>query len=1304
MSKSYFDVTSNPIYSEFINLSRYARYRDDLGRREVWPETVARYFDFFDGHIEKHHPKSVEEYRKIRKELESSVFNLKTMPSMRALMTAGKALELDNMAGFNPVTGDTRVVTRELGNINISELEGKEYTVLNKNGEWTSATFKSYGSQHVRKITLRLDSTTKTVQATYNHRWVLEDGRVKASYELVEGDRIAFVSAPKPEPDADYILGVRHGLVYGDGTALTSCERVTGYRIRLYGNNKELLQFFDGYPVIYPDSANGDPIVMMHDGFAQTHALKEVPDASETESYLLGFMRGLIAASDSVVKMGRVSLYVSAEAALWIKNHGERLGFTVQRIGTRSSNTSSGKKHSYVVHLSRSSVVAEDFLCSWQKSKFESWDSPHYVVTSATDGGLGRVYCAEVPDTNTFVLEGGLVTGNCSYLPIDDPRCFDELMYILLCGTGVGFSVEERYVNRLPVVSEEFHHTETPIVVSDSKIGWASALREMISLLYAGRIPSWDMSRVRPAGARLKTFGGRSSGPEPLKALFHFTVELFCKAAGRRLTTLESHDLVCKIADVVVVGGVRRSALISLTDVNDDRMRVAKSGQWWIENPQRALANISATYNEKPSFELMLKELVALYESRSGERGIFSRYASQKQAEKNGRRESDHEYGTNPCLTADMLLLTDRGLQSIGALASRHEPFMIYNGNREYRPSVAWRTGVKPVYEVTLSNGLSFKATADHRVEVCRKQHPSQDCDTETMESRVDALAVGTRMKTFVGNGQWHGEVPCDFTEAIMAGLFHGAGYVSDVDPDSICVVIEDDVEEVEAALHYVYGSHVRKTTYADGAVVYTIMGIRARLESLGLSFDPFSQRQFPRAVLTWSSDMVRGFVRGVYSATGSSIPEQNRITLRTTCKPFIDDMQRLMVALGFSAFTTTSGEGCVLDVVGYDDYERFRHEIGFLQLHECAMPANGSGPSKAPRSAEVVSVAYVGEEEVFDFHESDTHWGWVNGLKIHNCSEIILRPMETCNLSEVVIRPNDTLKQLKDKVRTATILGTLQSTLTRFRYVRKAWQRNGEEERLLGVSLTGIMDHPVLNGSRTWDGTESTGPDNDILKQALKELKQVAIDTNKQWAQQLGINQSVAITCVKPSGTVSQLCDTSSGIHPRYSKYYLRSVRCDTRDPIAQFMIDRGFIYELARSNPNTYVFYFPVKSPDHTVTSEQVGAIQQLELWRTYQEHWCEHKPSMTCYYRDHEFLDVASWVWKGFDRISGVSFLPHTDHTYEQAPYIEISKETYEEYLDKQPDPATIDWTELGQYEFEDNTTGQQELACSAGSCEI
>lgn len=556
-------------------------------------------------------------------------------------------------------------------------------------------------------------------------------------------------------------------------------------------------------------------------------------------------------------------------------------------------------------------------------------------------------------------LERDNIAGyNCSYVAIDDPRAFDEICFVLMNGTGVGYSVERQAISKLPIVAERFYDTDTVIKVADSKQGWASSLRQLISLLYQGLTPKWDVSGVRPAGARLKTFGGRASGPSPLVDLFKFTVQLFNKAAGRKLTSVECSDLVCKIAQVVVVGGVRRSALICLSNLTDERMRNYKSGQWWVDDGQRALANISAAYTERPDIGIFLKEWTALYESKSGERGIFNRVAADKAALATGRREVGHAWGTNPC-------------------------------------------------------------------------------------------------------------------------------------------------------------------------------------------------------------------------------------------------------------------------------------------------------------------------------------------------GEIILRPNEFCNLSECVVRRGDSFEDLKRKVRVAAILGTFQSSLTDFKYLRKQWADNCKEERLLGVSLTGIMDHPVLSGNQQYFEEDTID-----LDFALRELRELAIETNIEWAEKLCISPSVAITTIKPSGTVSQLVDSASGIHPRYSKYYVRTVRADVKDPLATFLKEQGVPCETDVTNSSNLVFGFPVRSPDGAVLRNDISALEQLEHYLVYKNNWCEHNPSITVYVREHEWLAVGAWVYQHLDEVGGISFLPHSDHVYQQAPYQEVSPDLFFKLEQQFP---VIQWDKFNAYEGDDSTIVTGELACVGGACE-
>lgn len=790
---------------------------------------------------------------------------------------------------------------------------------------------------------------------------------------------------------------------------------------------------------------------------------------------------------------------------------------------------------------------------------------------------------------------------NCSYLAIDHPRAFDEMMYVLMCGTGVGFSVERQHIASLPEVSEEFHDTDTVIRVADSKIGWASAFRELISLLYAGKVPQWDMSAVRSAGSPLKTFGGRASGPDPLEDLFRFSSAVFRGAAGRRLNSLECHDLCCKIADIVVVGGVRRSALISLSNLTDDRIRRCKQGEWWMASPHRALANNSASYTEKPDFAAFLNEWQEMYKSKAGERGIFSRVASQKQAAKNGRRDSKREFGTNPCLHPDSLVETIHGQVKIKDIT---EPTMVYSMSNEgklvIKPcSASWISKRSAdTLNITISSGKVVRCTPDHQIYI------------------------------------------------------EGRGWVEAKD-----ILVGDKV-------------------------VHLVRNRRGAAYS-GVKLTTQDKRSFTMEH------------RLVWEAVNGAIPEGYDIhhidgdTYNNDC----DNLE----CLSHSDHSSLTRYECANDHMehGYRDQSPGRHGSmwGFVSQGglkpKKIVPIPEELKSNLHQYATVVKIEDGERTDVYDLTVEDTHNFIADFVVVHNCSEIILRPSQLCNLSEVVVRPGDDLNSLMKKVEAAAILGTLQSTLTNFRYVRSLWKKNTEEERLLGVSLTGIMDNTLLSGRG----------DREYLVEVLEKLKQHAVDVNKKYAELLGVQQSTAITCVKPSGTVSQLVDSASGIHPRYSHYYIRTVRADATDPLCAILKDAGVPWEDDLMAKNALVFSFPKKAPEDAVVASEMDAKEQLELWELYQDHWCEHKPSMTCYYRDTEFLEVGQWVYNKFDKISGISFLPYDDHVYKQAPYQPITKEEYDKALEGFP--VAFDWDLKEQ---QDNTEGAQALACVAGVCEV
>ncbi len=912
-------------------------------------------------------------------------------------------------------------------------------------------------------------------------------------------------------------------------------------------------------------------------------------------------------------------------------------------------------------------------------------------------------------------LERDQVAGyNCSYLPINDPRCFDEAMYVLMCGTGVGFSVERQEVSRLPQVPDELFESDTVIKVKDSKIGWCTGLRELVSLLYAGKIPKWDLSGLRPAGARLKVFGGRSSGPAPLNDVYTFVVSVFKRATGRKLTSIECHDIVCKIAECVVVGGVRRSALISLSNLSDERMRDAKTGQWWENNAQRALANNSAAYTEKPEIGIFMKEWLSLYNSKSGERGIVNRQAAKKKAIETGRRDPGHDFGTNPCLTSDTWIFTENGPKQIKDLIGTS--FTAILDGKKY-PSTSqgfFSSGVKSIYEVKLKNGMSIKCTSNH------KFMTADGWKTVEQMNSDDHIILDNNQESMIS---WNSK-PGDFEKGWLLGSLFGDGNI-EKDKANLDFWGENRYDMQKIAKIYLNESVGCRSDCGsgNGQIDYGRVRIGSKeLRDCAISYNMYNfdsnTKQISEDVEKESSDFTRGFLSGWFDADGS--PQGNHkkgisVRLSSIDLNALRYAQRALSRFGIISKIYENRKDAGYRLLpdgngGYREYycqtthelvisnksvALFHERVGFKDLNkktrlESSISQYKRNLNSDKVSSKIKSIIAIGEQEVFDCQIPDKNAFNANGLVSHNCGEISLRPFGFCNLSEVIVREDDTLESLKKKVEISTILGTFQSTLTDFRYLRNIWKKNAEEERLLGVSLTGIMDHPVMSGKR---GKE-------ILEQWLTELKECAVATNKEWAEKLGIPQSASITCVKPSGTVSQLVNSSSGIHPRYSKHYVRTVRADKNDPLAVFLMVQGVPCEDDVTKPNsTYVFSFPMKSPDSAITAPELSAIQQLELYLTYQRKWTEHNVSITVYVREHEWMEVGAWVYKHFDEVGGVSFLPYSDHVYRQAPYQPISKEDYDKLASEFPE---INWQQFN--ESGDSTKGAQEYACVAGMCEL
>jgi len=804
---------------------------------------------------------------------------------------------------------------------------------------------------------------------------------------------------------------------------------------------------------------------------------------------------------------------------------------------------------------------------------------------------------------------------NCAFLPIDDFRSFDEEMAILMSGTGVGFSVEQEAIKNLPIIPEEFFPSNSTIVFEDSRIGWAKGYREFISILLTGQIPKYDISKLRPAGSRLKTMGGRSSGPLPLVEVLEFTINLFMRAKGRKLTSIEAHDLACKIADIVVVGGVRRSALISLSDLEDQRMREAKTGNWWQTHPYRRLANNSAIYNEKPDVGTFMKEWISLYNSKSGERGIFSRDAVANVIENANNfrlnlgledirtREFQEDFGVNPCLHPDSIIETIHGRIKIKDIS---KPTMVYsmdkNGKLCLRScSASWISKKNTnTIKITIASGKQLICTPDHKIFVEAKGWVKAenikigDRVIHLIRSRRGVAYSGVRLTSQ------------DKSETTMEHRMIFEGYYGPI-PEGFDVhhidgdTYNNDIDNLECLSH---SDHARITAL-EQPNNHMIVGFNEKLGRLGF-ISPENSRHGQKIIIP--------------------IPEELK-----------------------------------------------------SNLHQYAS---------------VIRIEEGPITDVYDLSVEDTHNFISNFIVVHNCSEIILRPYEFCNLTSVQIYEDDNYVDLVEKIRIATILGTFQSCLTNFRYLNKKWKRNCEEERLLGVSLNGIFDNDFTNGKK------------EGLEYYLKGFKQIAIETNLEWSKNIGINSSVAITCIKPEGTVSAYNGTSSGIHPSHAPQYIRYVRNDKKDPLTAFMIDQGFPYEEDAYDPqNVVAFKFPIKSSSKAIFKKDISAIKHLELWKIYQLYFTEHKPSITVSVKEHEWMQVGAWVYDNFEWMSGVAFLPAEEENmvYKQAPFTNCSEKEYQDLLSQMP--TSVDWSKLSDYELEDMTVNQQTLACTGvDSCLI
>ncbi len=934
---------------KFQFFDKYSRFNYSLGRRETWLETVNRSVDFLYELAGSRLP--AQTYERIRQ----GILNLQAMPSMRLLAMAGPAARRNNVTIYNCLSGDEKLLTRDRGVLALRDAVGP-VVVLNQEREWTEAEVRCFGTQETVEIELGRFKTRKRLRVTMNHNWVLADGTRVTTQELQPGDEIPYMLAPRTvDTDSiDYRLGLLHGIIYGDGAQIFTQERSQGYVIRLCGDSRELLPYFAGYNVSYPPTYAGDPVVYMFDAFAKTHALKELPAETETPDYLIGFIRGWFAADGYVSKIGQMFFATEEQGEAWLRRVAPMVGFDFGSNVMLPETTNCGvrQKKTRNLEICRQSVSADDLLLTKHLRNYRQAATDRNWKFLGIIAGTERtedVYCATVPETHTFTLADGVLTGNCSYQPVESIDSFVEALIISMSGCGVGYSVEGKYVENFPRIKRQSGTMAATFVVPDSAEGWAEALRVGLQTWFEGGDIRFDLSQLRPAGAPLRIKGGRASGPEPLRRMLEFTRARVLARQGSFLRPLDAHDIMCAVGNAAVSGGVRRTAMISLFDYDDDEMRLSKNGDFERDNSQRWNANNSAVWEDDNLDQLeFMRRFLEMIESGRGEPGIFNRAAAQRMSP---ARRTPAEFGTNPC-------------------------------------------------------------------------------------------------------------------------------------------------------------------------------------------------------------------------------------------------------------------------------------------------------------------------------------------------GEIILRPWQFCNLTAAVARYEDTFETLRDKVEVATIIGTIQSLATHFPGLRPMWQANCEEERLLGVDITGQMDSPIAQ-------------DADVKAR----LREIVVQVNRETAQQLGINQSAATTCVKPSGNSSQMLDCASGLHARWAPYYIRNVRVASTSPLFKVLRDAGVPMDPENGqtpeDANTWVIHFPVKSPDGAITRNDRSAVEQCEYWLQNKLHWTEHNPSVTITYRPHEMIDLMKWVWEHRDVIGGMAFLPAFDANYAQMPYMEITQEEYERLAAAFP---PIDFSKIYRYEDKDLTNAAQELACMSGICEI
>lgn len=1294
--------------SEFVYKRTYAKWDADKGRRENWDETVNRTVDF----LFKGKGVGAEVVEEIRK----AVLMIGVLPSMRAMMCAGVPMERDNMAGYNCFGGDEKFVTKS-GIRTFRQVPANEVVeVLAGDGTWRPATVHRFGIQTLFKVTLshytggKHGNQTHSVRVTSNHRWILQDGSETTALKI--GDLLC---TPNLAPqDSEMCLdGVRHGFVYGDGT-INKADSNPYAQVRLCGKKSRLLkELFGDFKCSYPTSYDGDPMVYL--GSDKVH-WKKLPNTTDP-AYVAGFLRGLYLADGcGTGTSGNLRFSTQDEGLVeWVRENSSLAGYKFLSDQIYTEPTSYGER-SNPLHL---------FLLG-------TGNSATFRVESIVPDGEEEVYCVVEPHTRSFTLSNGQVTGNCSFAPVDNLRVFGELLYVLMQGTGTGFSVERRFVSKLPTIQKDLGIV-LPYVVGDSTEGWADAIYYTIVANHKGIYLDHDYSQVRPKGARLRTKGGRASGPEPLKRVLDF-IQMTCrKAQGRRLKPLEAHDIICMEAEIVMVGGFRRASLISFSDVDDQEMAICKDFTQIDVPVYRYMANNSSFYDHKPSGDVFWREWLTLAKSGSGERGFY--ISSPTRVLQRGG-----EFRSNPCVTGDTWVQTSEGARQVKDLVGKPFTAVVDGSLHASTEDGFWSTGTKTIVRLKTDKGYLLDLTTNHKV--CRVSQVSgkqkfqwvpagdlKDGDSIRLNNhrgieidRDGKHDVGWLLGSLIGDGT--------FTQ----------GSVSDTADLRFWGPSGESMAKMAFSLIDSTGIHRRsdmKPNYNEvndfwqvGCVQFANLAKSYGLIPAEKTITPLMERE--------TDSFVCGILSGLFDADGSVMGSHEKgisVRLSQSNLETLRAAQRMLLRVGIVSTLYQNrrvagyrkmpdGHGGMSDYycqaqhelsVSNDNLFRFQEVIGFREPSKAFLLDNllrgyTRRPNAEKFAAKVVSLETTGEQEVFDCTIPSISAFDANGLYVHNCGEILLRFKESndpwtgeggggqlCNLSVAVLRKDDTKESFKRKVELATILGCVQATFTNFPYVRKGWQELCEEDRLIGVDISGHCDNPALSRDTEY----------------LQSLNRVVLETADAYAKLLGINPPAAASTGKPAGNSSQLGNFSSGFHTRYSHYYIRRVRIDGKDPLFQLIRDQGVPVHketgqehLPDEEVSVWVAEFPVAAPEGSLTRHDERALDQCNRYLEVMRSWCSergHNQSATIYVRDDEWIPVGEWLWEHWDEVTGLSFLPFAkeDIKYRLTPYEEITKEQYDDMVSKFP---TIDFSLLPVYEVEDMGEQTQTLACVSGACEI